>query len=141
MTTKVEGRQAIMGWIDKHGRPELVVHPDILAGRAVYRPAGDTPTPPTGQRRRTRPATSAQTLDAQKQAARTALLAHKRVEAAARAAVDNAATNDARATAQRHLATEEAETARLEQVWLAFLAIPTSPKRRKTGDIEPPDQG
>ncbi len=28
-----------MGYTDAKGRPELVVHPDIIGSRAVYRPA------------------------------------------------------------------------------------------------------
>lgn len=31
-----------MGYTDAKGRPELVVHPDIKLGRAVYRPAETT---------------------------------------------------------------------------------------------------
>ncbi|WP_458682611.1 hypothetical protein [Prescottella equi] len=36
-----------MGYTDAKGRPELVVHPDIIGSRAVYRPADEEPSRPT----------------------------------------------------------------------------------------------
>ncbi len=53
-----------MGYIDAQGRPEIVMHPDIVRGGAAYRiqqapaedaAAGDRPTP-TGARRARRAA-------------------------------------------------------------------------------------
>lgn len=58
-----------MGYTDAKGRPELVVHPDIKLGRAVYRPADTTP-PTTPQDRDPSPRQKARRaqLDAIKQA-------------------------------------------------------------------------
>ncbi|SED97382.1 hypothetical protein [Rhodococcus koreensis] len=39
---------------DDKGRPELVVHPDILLGRATFRPVDDEPEPEETPKQRAR---------------------------------------------------------------------------------------
>lgn len=43
-----------MGYIDAKGRPELVVHPDIISGRAVYRSVEQKPVSPAPENPRQR---------------------------------------------------------------------------------------
>lgn len=134
-----------MGWVDKHGRPELVVHPDILAGKAVYRVAGDQSPPPAAP--------------TPKQRDRKKVTDQLTVERRARQAFENAtgaAIEPARAEWNRQARISADMTSR----WLDQLAAePAAPRRgkkasspakrkprtagrqQKTGDIEPPTSG
>ncbi|MGB7237809.1 MAG: hypothetical protein WBD41_17765 [Rhodococcus sp. (in: high G+C Gram-positive bacteria)] len=135
-----------MGWVDKHGRPELVVHPDILAGKAVYRVAGDQNPPPP-------------TEPTPKQRDRKKVTDQLAVERRARQAFENA-TGAAIEPARAEWNRQAGISADMTSWWLDQLAAePAAPRRgkktsspskrkpktggtqQKTGDIDPPTSG